>query len=77
MRMILTNLPGLLGLLLAISFSADIAPLRPLKTEQTFGLWLVVLVPLAIVLLATQLILWWRLPRTRPWRRNDSGDRSP
>ena len=77
MRVFASNLAGLLGLLLVVSFSADIAPLRPLKTEQTFGLWLVVLVPLAIVLLVTQLILWWRLPRTRPWQRNHSGDRSP
>lgn len=58
----------IVGLLVTLSFSMDPPFLRVVKTEQTFGLWLVVLVPLAILLFALQLALWWRCSWTRPWR---------
>ena len=67
-RKLAGNLPLIVGLLLTLSFSLDVPFLRAVKTEQTFGLWLVVLAPLAILLFVVQLVLWWRWPGTRPWR---------
>lgn len=68
MRKLAANLPVIVGLLVTVSFSADVPFLRALKTESTFGVWLVVLLPVAILLLISQLLLWWAWPRTRPWR---------
>jgi len=43
-----------------------LAFLAPLKTETTFGLWVVVLVPLAVLLGIAQVVLWLCLPAARP-----------
>jgi len=67
-RKLVGNLPAIAGLLLSLAFSIDVPFLRSLKTEETFGLWVVVLVPLAILLFAAQLVLWWSWSWTRPWR---------
>lgn len=70
MRRLAGNLPLIGGLLLTISFSADVPFLRALKTEDTFGVWLVVLLPLAILLLAVQPVVWWCWRWTRPWSKD-------
>lgn len=67
MRKLAGNLPFLAGLPLALAYSMDVPFLRAVKTEQTFGLWLVVLAPLAVLLLVLQLVLWWFRPGTRFW----------
>jgi len=74
MRKLLGNLPVILGAALVIAFSADLPALRPLKTETSYGLWVVVLVPAAIALLLVQVVLWVRLPGTRLFRRGGSSD---
>lgn len=68
MRRVVANLPVIAGLLITVSFSVDLPFLRAVKTEHAFGLWLVVLLPLAMLSFATQFLLWWRCPWTRPWR---------
>jgi len=72
MRKLLGNLPLLVGLALMIVFSVDTPGLRQLKTESTYGLWVVVLVPVAIALLLVQVVLWVRWPGTRPLRRRQA-----
>ena len=66
MKKILLNLPLITSLLITVGFSADLAFLAPLKTETTFGLWVVVLVPLAVLLGIAQVVLWLCLPAARP-----------
>ena len=69
------NLPLITSLVIIVGFSADLPLLEPLKTEATFGLWVVVLAPLAVLLLVTQVALWIRVPSARPLRqrRTQSG----
>jgi hypothetical protein len=55
------------ALSITLAFSVDLPPLRALKTEQTFGLWVVFAAPLALGLAAVQIALWWRCPGARPW----------
>ena len=69
MKRILLNLPLIIGLLIMVGFSADLPFLRPLKTETTFGWWVVVMVPVAVFLLITQIVLWCTVPASRPLRR--------
>jgi len=70
MKRLLGNLPLILGLAIWAGFSMDLPFLAPLKTETTFGLWVAVLVPVAILLLAGQIVLWVVNPGTRPWGRS-------
>ena len=69
MKKLLMNLPILVAAAITVGFSTDLSFLRPLKTEQTFGWWLVVLVPAAIILFVTQFVMWVCWPATRPLRR--------
>ena len=68
MRKVLSNLPLIIGFAIMIIFTWDAPFLRFLKTEQTFGYWVVVLVPAAVVLLVSQLVVWGLWSWTRPWR---------
>ena len=52
------HLPGLAALLIAVAFSAEWEVLRPLKTEHTFGWWVVVLAPAAVILAVVQVGIW-------------------
>ena len=73
MRKLAGNLPLLLGLLLAAAYSLDVPFLRPLKTEETFGVWLLIVAPLAVLLVLLQLVLWAYCAPLMPWRaRGDS-----
>jgi hypothetical protein len=54
---VLLNVPLLVAAAMIAAFSTDIPMLRPLKTEFTFGYWLL-LVPAAWILLAVQVVLW-------------------
>lgn len=69
MKKLLLNVPGLAALAIVIGFSVDLPFLRSLKTEQTFGVWVVILVPGAVLFVIAQLILWLAYPTSRPWRR--------
>lgn len=69
-KRLLGNLPLILGLSIAIGFSLDIPLLRFMKTEGTYGIWVVVLAPAAVLLLLTQVILWFVCPWTRLVRRS-------
>ena len=64
-RLLALHAPLLTAALLAFVFSADLPLFRPLKTEATYGLWVVVLVPLAILLFIVQVFLW--VMRYRWW----------
>jgi hypothetical protein len=66
---LLGNLPLVLGLGIMTVFSLDVPILAPLKTETSYGVWVVILVPAAVTLLVLQLVLWIVSPRTRPWGR--------
>ena len=52
------HLPLLVAALIVVVFSSDIELFAPLKTESTFGYWLVVGVPAAALLVVAQVILW-------------------
>jgi len=57
-RLLLLHLPLLGASLIALVFSIDIELFRPLKTEFTFGFWVVVLVPISVLLAIVQLVIW-------------------
>lgn len=69
MRRVRNNLPLLLALAITVAFSSDLPLLALLKSEQTFGWWLVVGVPAAMLLFGAQIALWTFFPTTRPWSR--------
>lgn len=65
MKLVIANAPLLLAALLVVAFSADIPVLGPLKTESTFGWWLLG-VPIAVLVLAgAQVALWLRRSQAR------------
>lgn len=51
-------LPGLITTVILTAGSWDAPFLRPLRTELTYGWWVVVLYPLAALLALTQVVLW-------------------
>jgi hypothetical protein len=56
--LVVLHLPGLTALLITVMFSAEWEVFRPLKTEQTFGWWVLVLVPAAVILGLVQVGIW-------------------
>jgi len=68
-RRLLDNLPLILVLGIMAAFSPDVSILAPLKTETSYGVWVVILVPAMVALLVLQIVLWIVSPRTRPWGR--------
>jgi hypothetical protein len=63
------NLPLVLGLAITVVFSCEAPVFRSLKTERTFGWWLVLGLPVAVLLFLGQLGLWVARPSSRPWIR--------
>jgi hypothetical protein len=66
MKKLVGNLPLVVSAAIMVAFSVDAPLTRALKTEATFGLWVAVLVPAAVVLLVVQILLWVRWPWIRP-----------
>ena len=57
-RPLLLHLPLSIAVAVMVVFSTDIEAFRPLKTEHTYGLWVVVLVPIAVFALLAQIAIW-------------------
>lgn len=75
MKWLALHLPLIVGAGLVVAFSTDLPVLRPLKREELFGYWLVVVVPVAALLLGVQLVIWTslvtrgrKIPASRPGR---------
>ena len=64
---VLGNLPIIAAIAITVLFSTETPIDEFLKTEQSFGVWVTVLIPLAILLLLAQIAVWALRPRTRPW----------
>ena len=61
------NVPIFAAIAITVIFSAETPLDELLKTEQSFGFWVTLFIPLAIVLVAAQIAVWAFLPGTRPW----------
>jgi hypothetical protein len=64
------HLPIIVSALITVTFSLDAPFLGALKTERTFGWWLVLLVPLAIILGLSQVAVWAVLLTRRMGRKD-------
>ena len=69
MKKLLLNLPLIAAILITVGFSVDLPFLRSIKTEENFGLAVVVLIPAALLLSIAQVALWVALPASRPMSR--------
>jgi len=65
-------LPGILAAILLIAGTGDLPLLQSLRTESTYGWWVVVLYPLTAVLAATQIVLCARWALRTLWMRRRS-----
>ena len=58
LKILLFHFPLLVTLSIAFVASTDLALFRGLKTEDTYGWWVVVLMPIGAVMALTQVVLW-------------------
>jgi hypothetical protein len=65
-RLVVRHLPLLAAAAIVVVGSADIPAFQALKTESSYGLWVVVLIPAAVLLFLAQVAVWvWSLRRGR------------